>query len=779
MLKTWLFQLIQQRPDLTKVVCEWFAEPNITFSYLNNARMIWNEFRSTLKYEKAGITYCIAEGLHEMDEQNLKIAMELFEGRFPREGCLENVPKLQILIVSRDRISSNEFGHIDFRQRSEDKTLASFEECKIETTDQLMDSIAGFHQTFHRKILETVAAFRQPPKIKQLAWALGESAEVLGKRMQLCRTFLGDLTDNRICFLSSDVWHVFATSDNSPEIHLELSRKCLEIISQDLTQIDMEVLENERSSWLSILPMNLFYAILFWTEHVTLSRHLSSQLFDHIMTVFSPTSTIIEKWWLVYMSEVCRIPRDAISQCHNTTVLHVLAYFGFHDMLKIARNSEHWHQLQDCLDTHDCMDMTPLALALLQNESEVVQILVAAGAKITCEHLLYAAESNAALASHVFHHYAGEPLVRTQMVKLVQRSVASCSEKLVSLTIQFIMSNGDKNVLPWDETEAFIHAIELGQDRLIKHLIKITDLEVTIERVIELTVASHEEVILATILRKPEIRSVISREKLTLLTPLLQALEWRCPLMVNTLLNMSNIDLKHDNGHTPLQVAARYANKQTLCQFLHYPSFQFSGRSVEEGVALNLVLHQDRIDLKEPLINLKQMLERGARMQYGHFGITAFHVAAEIGRTEVMEVLLEKLSKTEIKADINLQPSSRHSPQWNDTTALAIAARNGSIGIVRLLLLHGADINIKDGNGKTALQLAHEQGHAEVAEMLEQVEKGGLAVFKKRTHEKTEATDTAVHGDGFEELDDQEPKHGRGKDKRGKKKSKTKGKGRA
>ena len=132
--------------------------------------------------------------------------------------------------------------------------------------------------------------------------------------------------------------------------------------------------------------------------------------------------------------------------------------------------------------------------------------------------------------------------------------------------------------------------------------------------------------------------------------------------MVHALLNKININLKDDLGHTPLQVAAKFANMQTFCQFLRHTSFRFGGRSVEEGIALNLLLHKDRIDIEVPLINLKRILERGARMQYEHFGITAFHAAAELGRTEVMEVLLEKLSETEIKADIDRQPSSRHKP---------------------------------------------------------------------------------------------------------------------
>jgi ankyrin repeat protein len=45
------------------------------------------------------------------------------------------------------------------------------------------------------------------------------------------------------------------------------------------------------------------------------------------------------------------------------------------------------------------------------------------------------------------------------------------------------------------------------------------------------------------------------------------------------------------------------------------------------------------------------------------------------------------------------------------STPLHWAANIGRIGVVRLLLEHGADVNLRDGNGNTPSQLASESVH--------------------------------------------------------------------
>jgi len=47
-----------------------------------------------------------------------------------------------------------------------------------------------------------------------------------------------------------------------------------------------------------------------------------------------------------------------------------------------------------------------------------------------------------------------------------------------------------------------------------------------------------------------------------------------------------------------------------------------------------------------------------------------------------------------------------------------MAAREGHLGILLLLLEHGADLNMRNEDGLTALKMAQDRGLREIAQML-------------------------------------------------------------
>ena len=73
---------------------------------------------------------------------------------------------------------------------------------------------------------------------------------------------------------------------------------------------------------------------------------------------------------------------------------------------------------------------------------------------------------------------------------------------------------------------------------------------------------------------------------------------------------------------------------------------------------------------------------------------------------EVVKLLLAK------GADINVKNS-------NGETALMAASSRGNADVVKLLLDKGADINVKNSKGKTALAIAKDKGKTEIVAMLE------------------------------------------------------------
>jgi ankyrin repeat protein len=62
-------------------------------------------------------------------------------------------------------------------------------------------------------------------------------------------------------------------------------------------------------------------------------------------------------------------------------------------------------------------------------------------------------------------------------------------------------------------------------------------------------------------------------------------------------------------------------------------------------------------------------------------------------------------------ADINVQDN-------NGRTPLYVASLNGGLEVVRLLLELGADVKAKRNNGETAFQVAADRGHDEVVKLL-------------------------------------------------------------
>ena len=91
---------------------------------------------------------------------------------------------------------------------------------------------------------------------------------------------------------------------------------------------------------------------------------------------------------------------------------------------------------------------------------------------------------------------------------------------------------------------------------------------------------------------------------------------------------------------------------------------------------------------------------------------SSLHWAAWIGRVNVVKKLIGKGGDIEVKDD-----------RWGDTP-LHEASRNGHLDVVKFLVENKADINAKNKNGKTLLDIAIEYNMTSVADYLRS--KGGI-----------------------------------------------------
>ncbi|KAI1634466.1 ankyrin repeat-containing domain protein [Biscogniauxia mediterranea] len=95
---------------------------------------------------------------------------------------------------------------------------------------------------------------------------------------------------------------------------------------------------------------------------------------------------------------------------------------------------------------------------------------------------------------------------------------------------------------------------------------------------------------------------------------------------------------------------------------------------------------------------------------------SALHWAAELGRLEMLEFLIEKAPEPDDSIE------AQDAKGW---TALfyAVSAETGAMEILELLLHHGARVDHRDRSNKTALRIAAEMGRTEIATRLAKLDK--------------------------------------------------------
>lgn len=117
---------------------------------------------------------------------------------------------------------------------------------------------------------------------------------------------------------------------------------------------------------------------------------------------------------------------------------------------------------------------------------------------------------------------------------------------------------------------------------------------------------------------------------------------------------------------------------------------------------------------------LRKLIAYGANIDHRDFvtGHTALHFAAESGNAEAVKVLLK------LGASPNRLDNEPYRENW--FTPLHLAAQQGNKLVVGALLKAGANVHIKGGPaGKTAAELALENGHSVVAAKLARASTGG------------------------------------------------------
>lgn len=106
------------------------------------------------------------------------------------------------------------------------------------------------------------------------------------------------------------------------------------------------------------------------------------------------------------------------------------------------------------------------------------------------------------------------------------------------------------------------------------------------------------------------------------------------------------------------------------------------------------------------LPEVRRLVNAGANINARHDELTPLMYAASNGHANVIRYLLSKGANARARQSTN-----------NPRTALFYAAEKGNINSVRALLRH-SNLNVQDGNGRTALTTAASLGYNNITRML-------------------------------------------------------------
>jgi ankyrin repeat protein len=225
---------------------------------------------------------------------------------------------------------------------------------------------------------------------------------------------------------------------------------------------------------------------------------------------------------------------------------------------------------------------------------------------------------------------------------------------------------------------------------------------------------------------------------------LFSAAEMGCQELARKLLTTgAQLEARDRLGATPLAHAAR-AGQLAMAKFLLAEGAQIDARDISGATALYDAANDER------QATVALLVAKGADLDLpGRSGLTPLAIAASKGNDRIVEQLLSRKANPNV-VDVSGKSAMTHAAvrafaevvrrlldagvdanlrYGNDLTALMWAAgyEDGvgvpaAISVVDLLLKAGSQFDAVDGRGRTALMIAADLGHAEIADIL--IERG-------------------------------------------------------
>uniref|UniRef100_A0A1I8I0Q1 ANK_REP_REGION domain-containing protein n=1 Tax=Macrostomum lignano TaxID=282301 RepID=A0A1I8I0Q1_9PLAT len=153
----------------------------------------------------------------------------------------------------------------------------------------------------------------------------------------------------------------------------------------------------------------------------------------------------------------------------------------------------------------------------------------------------------------------------------------------------------------------------------------------------------------------------------------------------------ANVNLLAKNDVTALMICVDFGHIELAKLLLDQRNIQLNQQSSQQGfTALMKSVFENSVQLACLLI------DRGARLDLASkSGFTALHLCAQLDRREIAKRILAKAPHELVNRTAR--------PEFKSSTAFALAALNGHVEMLRLLHASGADPNLVNSEGCTAL----------------------------------------------------------------------------